>query len=138
MNSRGENNTEIKKIPPISEVNSDIDVRSGFQEAKLISSGLSIKELEADAEKKARIKQINRKDRFKAHFEWAVLIIFWLAVFAGIGLAFIWLYHLVMPSKFYWLTTESQQRVSTLFLGSICGAVSTIWSKVLRNRISDQ
>lgn len=52
MNTRGGDNTEIKKIPPISDTNSDIDTQPGLQEAKLISSGLSIKEVEADAEKK--------------------------------------------------------------------------------------
>lgn len=136
MNTRGGDNTEIKKIPPISDANSDIGTQTGLQEAKLISSGLSIKELEAN--EKARIKQINRNDRFKAHFERAILIVLWASMSGGIIMGFIWLWHFTAPERWCWLTPNAQQRLSTLFVGGVWGAVSTVGSKILKNRISDQ
>lgn len=136
MNTRGGDNTEIKKIPPISDANFDIDTQTGFQEAKLISSGLSIKELEAN--EKARIKQINRKDRFKGHFECAVLVVLWVAVTGGVVIAIIWLCQFILPERWWWLTPDAQERLNTLFLGSVWGVVSTIGSKILKNRISEQ
>lgn len=119
-----------KKVPPLQEPDIDDDADS-IKEAKDFSSGLSATELE----KQANEKKFKRRERFKDHFEWSLLIFLW-GITALIAITtLIWTFHLIAPNSWCWLNKEGIERLQTILVSGFGGVLYTIVSKNIKNRI---
>lgn len=99
-----------------------------FQELATLSSGRSPEELEADE----REREFSRNQKFKDHFERIAIVALWVFAAAILAVGSIWLWHLLMPPKCRWLTTEDVSHLQSIATaGLLVGLVSNHFKKRL-------
>lgn len=89
----------------------------------LTIDGQSSKEAKSFAnenlEKEAKIRAHYRKEQFRNNTSIAALIVFWLVVSSFVGMALIWVYHLVTPENWHFLSTLQNEKLQTILFSAI-------------------
>jgi hypothetical protein len=90
-------------------------------EAAQLSSGKSATELAHEANENEH----NRSEKFKEHFERLAIITLWSLAVAMFAIGVVWLYHLVMPDTWHWLTEPELDTLKGLLTGGLIVGVLT-------------
>jgi hypothetical protein len=113
---------DIPGLPPTekSQLMGDAaSVESALKEAKQLSSGRSAEELKNDAAEREH----NRNEGFRDLFDRLVRTGMYLAFAAIILMGLAWVWHLIMPYKWQWLTEPQIDHIQTLVTGGVLAVV---------------
>lgn len=99
----------MKQIP-LPEINLIPDDNNASKEAESFEN--------ANLEEVARRNAHQRKEHFKAHFAKAALIVFWIIVVSFLTIALIWVYHLITPEEWHFLTTLQIDKLQTILMSA--------------------
>jgi hypothetical protein len=117
--------SKLKRIPDLPKVEfptrDDESTDTGLKEAKLLGSDLD----EDQIRKKAANAEHNRSENFKNHFERIALAGLWAFAVIGLLLGFAWFWHLFMPFKWHWLSSDQVTQVQNFLTGGVVAAVAT-------------
>lgn len=115
-NSDGSGQDHEFNIPdPPKEPQDQYSKESAEQEARSLGLGT----LEVDAKKSAH----QRSEKFKHHVSNATIFVFWGVVLIASAVALCWVFHLVTPQSWHFLTESQLSRIESVGLG---GAAVTI------------
>jgi uncharacterized membrane protein YcjF (UPF0283 family) len=111
----------IVKNIPIPQPSKEIDLLAE-REASAIETG--------NYEQEARKNEHYRRERFQNHLGYAAIILFWLAVFALILMATCWIWHIVAPEQWHFLTAQQISSIQNmLFSATIAKFIPQIAKK---------
>lgn len=120
---------ELKKIPPEAakeEAKGGVTTDSageledlGIAEAKQLSRGKSL----TDLEKEAKESEHGRTERFKDQFETITMLAMWGISIATAIFGFTWFWHLMTPESWHWLLPEQVEKIQNIFAGVILAGV---------------
>lgn len=71
-----------------------------------------------DLEKEANYNAHQRKEKFKTHLSTAALIIFWIIVTSFSMMAAIWVFNLVTPESWHFLTSWQMDKLQTVLFSA--------------------
>ena len=92
----------------------------GTQEAKLLSLGLS----EHEIARRAAASEHRRNENFRDHFERIAIIALWLTAVLLFVVGFTWLYHLLMPERWHWLSADQVLKLQNIVTGGVLAGVA--------------
>lgn len=128
MSNQDDGNEGLPDVPgpteddaKILEPSPDAAVDTGTKEAALLTRGKTEKELK----KEAALKEHDRSQKFKDHFERIAIGLLWIAAASLLVIFMSWLWHMVTPSCLHYLDSEQLAKLQYLFTGGIVvGVVS--------------
>jgi hypothetical protein len=101
-----------------------------------MSTGVVVPEQEPDPTPKANKEataiasgNLKRGEAVKTHIHWAGLTILWSAVTMGLILAVAWVFHLVTPDKWHFLSIEQRTDIQTVLLSALGSSFATTMAK---------
>jgi hypothetical protein len=79
--------------------------------------------------------QQKRAEKIRWHTHYATVLVFWFGVAAALVLFVTWIYHLVTPGRFHYLSTDERFELQTIVLSvvgsSFVTAMAKRWTKTL-------
>lgn len=90
----------------------------GAQEAVLFESAKPL-------EKWAEENELYRNEKFRDHFEIVAICALWGVAFLFAAVAVIWFWHLLLPEKCHWLSSESVSKIQNIVTGGILTSLAT-------------
>lgn len=91
------------------------DGDGGTAEVRLLSRGLSARDLERESEETEH----DRAERFKGHFESISICAIWAISIVVALFGLIWFWHLVTPDSWHWLKDPQIEKLQNIFAGIV-------------------
>lgn len=112
-----------------------VPFRIGFDaraaaEVKQASQGKSREQIENEA----FAAEAKRSEAFRDHFERLAVFSLYLIWAVIVSIAITWLWHLLLPESYWWLTEQQIQHIQAVLTG---GVIAGIASSHLKRRLSD-
>ena len=90
------------------------------KEAEDFNQGLSVAELE----RKARQNEHKRSESFKNHFENVAICTLWIVAALALAVGVTWFWHLLMPDRLHWLSSDGVQKLQNIVTGGIVASLA--------------
>lgn len=91
---------------------------SGAKEAALFETGKRLEDWSKENEH-------YRNEKFRDHFEIVAICALWGVAFLFAAVAVIWFWHLLLPEKCHWLSSESVSKIQNIVTGGILTSLAT-------------
>ena len=98
-------------------------------EARQLSSGLSARDLKRESEESDH----DRSEKFRNHFENAIIVMMWVVVFGFLALAAVWAINMGLPEKARWLSKDQMHDLQGVLTG---GLLIGLVSEHVKKRVS--
>ncbi|MFM9978413.1 MAG: hypothetical protein ACKVOP_10280 [Sphingomonadaceae bacterium] len=98
-------------------------------EAKQLASGKSVDELASQAASD----DYHRGKAFKDNWEQIAIAAMWVLAIAGMAISATWLYHVLAPENWHWLSGDALAKLQNLFTG---GVLVTAFGDHFRKRLN--
>ena len=99
------------------------------QEIRHLSVGKSQEEIRQEAQ----VAEAGRSERFRDRFEGLATVSLYLAWLAITVVALAWLYHLLIPDSYHWLSADQRQQIQAV----LTGVIAAVAVGHLRKRLYD-
>jgi len=99
------------------------------KEAKLLASDLDQEEIA----NLAAANEHKRNEKFRDHFECIAVSALWVAAATILIVAAVWLWHMLMPSSWHWLSKDEIHTLQNLVTG---GMIATLATGHFKRRLS--
>jgi hypothetical protein len=101
----------------------DKEVASATAESKQLSSGQSLKELQAQLDVEANAQEFKRDQNFKNQFDWALVVLFWAGVVAVLAIGAVWVAHHILAEAYHWLSATQLSALKSLVSGGLLASL---------------
>lgn len=98
-------------------------------EARQLSSGRSARDLKRESEESDH----DRSEKFRNHFERAMIFLMWIVVIGFLGLAAVWAINMALPEKVRWLDNDQIHDLQGILTG---GLLIGLVSEHVKRRVS--
>jgi hypothetical protein len=97
------------------------DIDSGTREAQQLGRGLSAEAIKAESEENEH----RRAEKFKDHFELISIVSLYGVFVLVLIVGFTWLFHLLTPDKWHYLTADQVSKLQNIVTGGILTGIAT-------------